>query len=381
MRALRSGLAAFVFMTGFVLAPGVAGSASITPIGALDGDAVSYVAAVSADGSTVVGVSEAASRETRAFVWDRTSGMRTIPGLSIGSSSEAVGLSADGATIAGNDDLGAFLWSETSGLRRIDPLSGDGGTHAYSVSGDGSTVVGTSGDFGTTHAFIWDASNGTSDLGSLPGGRRPVPLGVSGDGSVVVGNDITDTTGEAAFRWTAADGMQNLGLLPGGEGAGAAISVSDDGSTVVGASTSSLGLEAFTWDATNGMQGLGDLPQEGDPFFYSSFASDVSGDGSVVVGRAGLGETFVWDAAHGMRGLDVLLEAAGVDLSRWRLVSPATIAGLRPYPRISADGRTIAGLGYFDGRLTSFVAVIPEPSTGLLLGIGLGVLAGVKRRR
>lgn len=381
MRALRSGLAAFVFMTGFVLAPGVAGSASITPIGALDGDAVSYVAAVSADGSTVVGVSEAASRETRAFVWDRTSGMRTIPGLSIGRLERGRGV------VGGRSDDCRERRPRRIPLERDERSATDRsavrrrGTHAYSVSGDGSTVVGTSGDFGTTHAFIWDASNGTSDLGSLPGGRRPVPLGVSGDGSVVVGNDITDTTGEAAFRWTAADGMQNLGLLPGGEGAGAAISVSDDGSTVVGASTSSLGLEAFTWDATNGMQGLGDLPQEGDPFFYSSFASDVSGDGSVVVGRAGLGETFVWDAAHGMRGLDVLLEAAGVDLSRWRLVSPATIAGLRPYPRISADGRTIAGLGYFDGRLTSFVAVIPEPSTGLLLGIGLGVLAGVKRRR
>jgi probable HAF family extracellular repeat protein len=75
--------------------------------------------------------------------------------------------------------------------------------------------------------------------------------------------------------------MLGLGDLPGGSFSSFASGVSGDGSVVVGLSNSLNGSEAFRW-TTGGMLGLGDL--NGGSFFSS--ASGVSGDGSVVVGQS-----------------------------------------------------------------------------------------------
>jgi uncharacterized membrane protein len=67
-----------------------------------------------------------------------------------------------------------------------------------------------------------------------------------------------------------------LGFLPGAENSGAS-DVSDDGTVVVGASDG-----GFRWTAESGMVALEDLPSGRQP----RGANGVSVDGSVVVGDA-----------------------------------------------------------------------------------------------
>ena len=109
-------------------------------------------------------------------------------------------------------------------------------------------------------------------------------------------------------------------------------------------------------------QGLGDLP--GGEF--SSFPWAVSADGSVVVG-----DGFIWDSTNGMQNLRDVLVGLGLDLTGWTLRESY----------ISGDGLTIAGSGTNpSGQREAWIAVIPEPSTSLLLGLGVAGLAVLRRR-
>ncbi|MCP4904798.1 MAG: PEP-CTERM sorting domain-containing protein [bacterium] len=73
-----------------------------------------------------------------------------------------------------------------------------------------------------------------------------------------------------------------------------------------------------------------------------------------------------------MQSLQVLLELVGLDLSGWNL-SGAT--------GVLANGTRIVGYGGSPdvGLGEGFVAVIPEPSTALLMGLGFAGLAGRRR--
>ena len=169
---------------------------------------------------------------------------------------------------------------------------------------------------------------------------------------------------------SASPMFTGLGDLPGGSFSSLTRGVSADGSTVVGDGNSASGPEAFRWDSTNGMQGLGDLA--GGEFL--SVANGVSADGSTVVGNgvstSGT-EAFRWDSTDGMQSLQVLLTSLGLDLTGWQLHEAVGV---------SADGNTIVGFGTNPGRsLEAFIAVIPEPSTALLIALGL-VGLGARRR-
>ncbi|MEZ4282711.1 MAG: PEP-CTERM sorting domain-containing protein [Myxococcota bacterium] len=340
-------------------------AASFTPLGVLEGDVSSHPVAISGDGSTIVGTSRSASGSQRAFIWDRVHGMRALfdPAAEVGSAARDI--TADGSTVFALLGDRFVLWDEAGGPRSLDI-----GFAPSLMSADGSTFAGRSGD----STVVWDAENGIRDLGQLPGGNAPDALRISADGSTIVGRALTDR-GEEAFVWTAASGIQAIGESPGSAGffPGSAIGVSGDGSTVVGGRLPEVGREAFVWDAENGMMGLGDLPPGVGEFL--SIATDVSADGSTVVGVGGTG-TFVWDEERGLRDLDVVLASLGLDLDGWIL--DQLVFG-ESMPRISADGRTIIGTGLFQGRPTAYIAVIPEPSTALLFGLGLIALATAPR--
>lgn len=160
-----------------------------------------------------------------------------------------------------------------------------------------------------------------SELGGFPGSSSPhsVPLGVSADGSVVVGYSGSGLAASEAFRWTEADGMIGLGDLtlvwePNDVNDpnsiiwhayySTATDVSEDGSVVVGMGHTALGPEAFRWmipesgdpndfDDPKYMIGLGEL-SGGE---YLSCPYGVSDDGFVIVGmsRTASGtEAFMW---------------------------------------------------------------------------------------
>lgn len=118
--------------------------------------------------------------------------------------------------------------------------------------------------------------------------------------------------------------------------------------------------------ATPLFMGLGDLPGGS----FGSVATGVSADGSVVVGQSQSAsgfEVFVWDSTNGMRELDQVLTNQGIDLTGWTLWSAEGV---------SHDGLTIVGYGTNPSNaFEAWIAVIPEPSTALLLASGLGALA------
>ena len=241
----------------------------------------------------------------------------------------------------------------------------------YDVSADGSTVVGRSISPGAPQAFIWKSATGMQGIGDLPGGQTSsVANGVSGDGRVVVGEGNDAFFSNEAFVWNATNGMQGLGDLPGGSYSSFASGVSADGSVVVGRGTSASGGEAMIWDAINGLRGMGDLT---GGRFLSQF-NDVSANGSIVVGKGNgaAGErAVIWDATNGMQELSVFLNALGIDTTGWTLSEAAAI---------SDDGLTIVGTGTNPNGLTEgWIAVIPEPGTALLMGLGLVGLASQRR--
>lgn len=169
-------------------------------------------------------------------------------------------------------------------------------------------------------------------LGNLPGDDGSRANGISGDGSVVVGRsdhlDLDDPNIGEAYRWTRDGGMVGLGYLPDFAENSHATDVSGDGSVVVGFSSWNFNLfaEAFRWTNGGGMVGLG-VPAGG----ISSFARGVSADSSVVVGysdlASGKGEAFRWTSEDDMVGLG--------DLEGGNIFSEAS--------DVSADGSVVVG--------------------------------------
>jgi probable HAF family extracellular repeat protein len=266
-----------------------------------------------------------------------------------------------------------------------------GGSHisyANGVSGDGSIVVGR-GHTGPDRAFRWTEATGMVQIGDLPGGSADSIAGrISADGSTIIGSS-SSASGREAFRWTQATGMQGLGDLPGGTFESYANALTPDGSTIVGSSgvagsagTSADAREAFLWTAAAGMIGLGDLPGGID----WSAAYDVSADGKTIVGigygalpsppfppGGSVQKAVIWDPRFGGGGimeLELVFQMLGIDLDGWVLLDAVGV---------SADGNTIVGTAQKFGVKSGWIAVIPEPGTGLLLGAGLLGLATRRR--
>lgn len=376
-----------------------ANAASFTFIGGLRNPVNSAALGVSADGSTVVGRSASLDPFGQvAASWTQPTGIQSIGDFAGGAvNALANDVSGDGSVAVGggnNADFRteAFRYDTVNGIVGLGWLPATTSSVALGVSDDGSKIVGISGG-GSNQGFIWDAINGMQDLGDLPGGTTATEAyDISGDGSTVVGSG-NSANGAEAFRWDATNGIVGLGDLPGGVFASFASGVSADGSIIVGRASSALGQEATIWDVTNGtITGLGDLPGGAAVNGFFSEANGVSADGSVVVGRGTIGITnpstgvvtnalraTIWDAQNGLRELSVVLAAAGIDLTGITLTSATGV---------SADGLTVVGTASWTrtvaGRPTTtsegFVAVIPEPGTALLMGLGLAGLAIGKRR-
>ena len=210
---------------------------------------------------------------------------------------------------------------------------------------------------------------GLGSLAGAPFGSQA--MGVSDDGSVVVGGSYS-SLGYEPFRWTEAGGMVGLGHLSAGASSSEANDTSADGSVVVGYGNSPVrrGNEAFRWTEEGGMVGLGRFPGT----YSNSYATAISADGSVVVGGSssdGFDAAFVWDEENGMRVLLDILSQQGIDMQGWVLQEASNI---------SDDGLTIVGFGKNPlGYTEAWIATIPEPSTALLISLGL-IGLGVRRR-
>jgi probable HAF family extracellular repeat protein len=356
-------------------------------------------AAVSADGSVVVGNAlithpledGTAYYTSEAFRWTRSGGMAGLGALGDRNESRATGVSADGAVVVGTCisvgpgwammNFEAFRWTQGT-MTGLGFPSGQTTTSAVGVSGDGQAVIIY--NFGLPGS-TWRWSP-TSSWESLHVQGRAT--GVSRDGHVIIGYNYfpqSFDTGQPTYasRWTERDGTLFLDLLPG-QNVAYAHDVSDDGSVIVGRNAlfpqSSIDPQgqpgpdqAFRWTEALGTVGLGCLPGDN-----ASDALAVSGDGTIVVGWSGMHDlrykhAFIWTADDGMRDLlEVLCTDYAIDMAGWTLTEAVDI---------SADGRTIVGNGFNpEGHEEAWVAVIPEPATLALVAAGLAVAATGRRR-
>ena len=289
--------------------------------------------AMSADGSTVVGLSFATCAPIPvygAFRWTGPTGVQLL-GPTDGTVHDARGVSGDGSVIVGGGTAGAFIWSESTGSQF------PGFYIANDISADGSTVVGTANNLPGSQPVFWTATNGVSVLPGVPN----VPLlgeahGISADGSTIVGTVATADNGyrtvfEAA-AWFGGAAPVILGAGP----TSSAHAASADGSVIVGQYFVSGQYRAFRWTQAGGFQPLPEPPWNTSDM--RAFA--VSGDGSIVVGESfniatNKNEAFIWDAQNGTRGIRDILVGAG-QAEGWDLYEALGI---------SADGRLVTGYG------------------------------------
>jgi len=236
------------------------------------------------------------------------------------------------------------------------PLAGDSFAQAADVSADGRRVVGTSYGPGGTTVVLWEDLGLPAEL--TPGGDSAYAIAISGDGSTVAG-----ARAPGAFRWTAADGLVPLESAAGAAAIPIVSAVSFDGSVWVGSCderSTPIDFAPVRWSDAGGPQ-ISYLSTA-----FRGVATDVSGDGSVVVGSVYDGPSrrpFVWTTATGFRFLEDELADAGVDTSGVALDAIYDV-------HVSADGRTVVG--------EHFIARIPEPvpepsalTAGLVALLGL----------
>ncbi|HFD80200.1 MAG TPA: hypothetical protein ENK05_07415 [Gammaproteobacteria bacterium] len=191
--------------------------------------------------------------------------------------------------------------------------------NGFGISGDGQTVVGSFAPIQTSVPQYWTTTQGVV---TVPG-RRGAFNSISRDGSTLAGTGLATDN----FKYSAASGFIDLPATSGrtdiiGLGPSA---LTDDGSTVVGKQPQdgfSTGESAVAWDAA------------GNPSVLSQGAAlDVSGDGSVVVGRSrinGINQAVVWTAGT-------------VPGTRVRAVLDSTGLGAEEARAVSSDGRIVFG--------------------------------------
>lgn len=395
---VRSRVAESVVRRGLFVAAGLAvglgagGTAigqSITPLGTLAGFDTSYPAAISPDGTTIVGRAELLSSSgsspiaTRAFRWTTAGGMQDLGTFSDTPTSVSATAVANDGTIVGTARIDgafpsgsrAFRWTPSAGLQ---PLTGAEGMSPRAISADGSTIVGSSpGTAGGQNVAVFRGGvlsvipgiDGANNDG-ISGGQSA--YGVNADGSVVVGETRRFSTGQpVAFRWTSATGATAI-ASPGTRAA----AVSADGSVVIadrgGASTPFQG-EIYRWTSsgteTIALTGFGGVALN---------IAGMSGDGRAAVGSmARFGpEAIYWTPELGVVRLSTYLPTLGIDLTGWTLTHATAI---------SADGSRLVGYGQrvLPSGLTrtqGFLVVIPSPGAAGLLVVGAGVIAGRRRR-
>lgn len=317
-------------------------------------------------------------------------------------------LSGDGSTVVGwSEDAYvapyAYKWTRAGGTQVMSPVNGDTGASATVVSAHGERIGGASLS-DRFRASVWDAGGGSRRLGVETGPwLNSLVLATNADGSKLAGR-LTDGDGEISipFLWTEEGGAR---LLPmGDESNGVFVqAMSADGRRVVGRGDRS----AYIWDSETTYRKL-------DSFT----ATDLSGDGRFVFGIDPNGDAVRWSDDRGLENLGtipgyamtirgasysgstLLAEATGgigmgVHVTLWR---PSTgWVFLRDYlaergigtnggylftPRsVSWDGNVVMGDGNRNGHRQAFVATVPEPSSAVVICLGLAALVRLRRKR
>lgn len=236
---------------------------------------------------------------------------------------------------------------------------------------------------GALHARSAEAQKATFfSMGPAAGKpRESVPYDIREDGRVIVGFEYH----LGPVRWKRPDRFEALGVRGRGMN-GRAMGISADGRTIVG----NWLRYPFRWTPQGGIETLGDLKGE---------ASDVSADGSVVVGyRSGPGpnHSFRWTAEEGFRDLGTFGGVEGVSKANaisddgrsivGRSMTPSGIQhayrwtekeGLRDLGSVT-DGPSVANGVSYDGRVVVGHSSAPRRAFVWTAKDGIQPLASIK---
>ena len=230
-----------------------------------------------------------------------------------------------------------------------------------------------------------DATSTFTPLGFLSGGDYSSASGVSADGSVVVGKAKSTLagTGYEGFRWSSAGLLVGLGADSvtstswGGVGG-----ASSDGSVIAGSAGASFGAQRpYRWTQAGGVVYL-------DTSAYLTgytFATDVSADGSVVVGwgdKAFRWENGSWTDYGSLYPMavsadgSVVVGEGGNQAWRWAVGASKEELGYldanyatSAAAGVSADGSVVVGYSYRDA-IGQKIEAFRWTATGGMEGLG-----------
>jgi len=271
----------------------------MTDLGTLEGGYFSFAEAVNSRGE-VVGWGQNTipdpnsmltgyGYQSRAFLWDKQSGMQdlgTLPGgtdagaLFVNERGQVTGWSynssnpnLDNACFGNSLTTGSFIWDRKNGMKDIGNLGGTSCTLTHDLNNRGQVVGGSDvpGEF--QHPFVWNAATGITDLGT-PDGGYGVANAINEHGDVV---GLGSNGVLHAMLWRKRGGkwkMTDLGTLNGGN-CGFALSINASGQ-VVGISGPDNCSLPFLWEDGGPMVDLNTLvpPNSGLQLFESAQIND-----------------------------------------------------------------------------------------------------------
>lgn len=222
----------------------------VTELDELPNSRRSIAYAVSDDGKVVAGRSTNSEGESQAVRWldGDVLDLGTLGDDRPEAFTEAYGVSADGSTVVGVSNHRAFRWTLDTGMQSLGTLGESSG--ALTASSDGNHIIGhtQAPGFTSVQGFLWTEALGMEGLGERSPGSYfwREAHDVSADGSVVVGQQNGEGDLGGAFIWTRDGGLRllddvlrqdyGLGEAIGGLKLNSAVAISNDGQTIVGTS-------------------------------------------------------------------------------------------------------------------------------------------------
>ena len=328
--------------------------------------------AVSSDGSVIAGNMDPGTALSTAGIWTAAAGwhsLGSLPGASSGCGgglSSAYDISADGTTVVGlswmnSCDGRGFMWTAAGGMQPLQKLA-NGHNRCSAISGDGLVLGGfAQGTFSRTPAYwSWDGTGSVIDA-DLQGEVYEL----NGDGSLSVGTLAFGGPNYAAFVRDAVTGVAtNLGSLQSGWAA-AGSDLSEDGSVIVGFDYFQLARRAWVWTPASGIKSLearlAAQSVAGVPKLLTCLAT--SADGTVIVGSAETGDYIAelqgtWTDLHGgLAGTAGIPKLAGSGTLVKLTPASLVLNQAKPFAKCAlAVGFSVANLPFKQGVL------VPQPN-------------------